>query len=92
MSTVVDKHIKKTSKTLSKIRTCICGKTYKHRSSLSRHQKTCSVHKDIKVQDDLASLISKNNELLVKLASKTNIIRQQNIVQNNIKNDITFKI
>jgi len=78
-------------KTLSTINKCVCGKKYKHRSSLSRHIKTCMIYNNKSSQTiDIVKLLSKNNELLSKLTS-TNIINNY-IQTNNINNDITFKI
>ncbi len=46
---------------------CNCGKVYKHRSSLSRHKKTCKIQIDTKNQDLLNKLIntqfSRNNSV-----------------------------
>ena len=88
--------IKNRNKTLSKMKTCICGKQYKHRSSLSRHIKTCTLHKDKTENSSIAKILHQNNQLLLKLGN-TNIENNTNIsiennIKNNIKNDITFKI
>ena len=74
---------------------CNCGKVYKHRSSLSRHKKTCKIQIDTKNQDLLNKLINKSNELLDKITEipGINSTIQNNIIQTtNINNEITFKI
>jgi len=73
---------------------CSCGKKYKHRSSLCRHKKSCKFNKVNSEKENLiASLLEQNNELLSRLNQNTIVTNITNTVQQqNIKNDITFKI
>jgi len=70
---------------------CICGKTYKHLTSLYRHKKIChqSQLQETKTTNELIqNLLKKNDELMAKIG-------EGSVVNNitNIKNDtVTFKI
>jgi hypothetical protein len=70
---------------------CVCGKTYKHDTSLYRHKKVCKLlHlQQTKTTNELIQhLLKKNDELMMKIG-------EGSVVNNitNIKNDtITFKI
>ena len=63
-------------KTTTKTHTCVCGKIYKHISSLCRHKKKCT-YTEIAIQQD----ISKNTNYI-----ENEIIKQKNTRNTNTKN------
>ena len=87
-----------TTKALTKLNLCICGKTYKHRSSLCRHKKKCNVYIAQQNENDIKKILEHNNALLTKLTENSTVQNiQHNEIKNNeinsqINNDITFKI
>tara|TARA_Y100000389_G_scaffold204526_2_gene257718 strand:- start:12150 stop:12989 length:840 start_codon:yes stop_codon:yes gene_type:complete len=60
--------------------TCnFCGKSYKQRSGLWRHKKSCGVNKDIDIKELMQSMISNNemkDEMFGQLKEQTKIIQE----------------
>ncbi len=78
---------------------CLCGKIYKHTSSLCKHKKSCSLINDIKPDEEqnntddkglIYKLLKQNNELqnqIVEICkNNSNIVNNNNIITTNSHN------
>ena len=89
-----DKHLDLTNTNKKPIKTsfvCICGKSYKHSSSLCLHKKTCLGNKDdsekFEIYDLVKFLMKENNELKNVLLEQNNkMIEHQNIMMKVLEN------
>ena len=57
---------------------CICGKQYKHMSSLCKHKKTC-LHSDVQLDININSINNNNNTILTNLVLQ--VIKNNNELQ-----------
>lgn len=57
---------------------CVCGKSFRHRTSLSRHRRTCEVTAWIKNMDQTKRHIRETNERIDSLQEQNDSLRIQN--------------
>jgi hypothetical protein len=83
---------------------CLCGKIYKHTSSLCKHKKACSFTNDIKSDEEhnnaddkglIYKLLQQNNDLqnqIVEICKNNSSIVNNNIITNTNSNNKTFNM